>query len=86
MPTQPTLSAAQRRSGVGRQLLERATTECRRRGLVPILDVVDRFEPAIELYERAGWRRLGTMELELPDDTVLRAYVYAAPESSEDAG
>ncbi len=74
-----------RGSGIGRQLLDLATTECRRRGLVPILDVVDRFEPAIGLYEGAGWRRLGTVDVELPDGTNLREHVYVAPEPS-DAG
>jgi ribosomal protein S18 acetylase RimI-like enzyme len=71
---------AARRAGIGRQLLDQATTECRHRGLVPILDVVDRFDPAIELYERAGWRRLGFVDVELDDSTVLRLLVYAAPD------
>lgn len=74
-----------RRSGIGRRLLDRAVTECRRRGLVPILDVVDRFEPAIGLYERAGWRRLGSIELELPDGSELREHVYVAPDPGDDA-
>jgi len=74
-----------RRSGIGRQLLNYAATECRRRGLVPILDVVDRFEPAIGLYERAGWRRLGTVKVKLPDGTDLREHVYLAPDPSDDA-
>lgn len=73
---------AVRRSGLGRQLLDVATMECRRRGLMPILDVIDRCRPAIELYEGAGWRRLGTVELELPDESILRAHVYVAPSNS----
>ncbi|MEM7326576.1 MAG: GNAT family N-acetyltransferase [Actinomycetota bacterium] len=71
-----------RRSGIGRQLLDRAVTDCRRRGLVPILDVLDRFTPAMTLYERAGWRRLGMLELELPDDGWIRLHVYVAPDAS----
>ena len=71
---------AARRAGIGRQLLDQATTECRLRGLVPLLDVVDRFDSAIELYERAGWRRLGLVEVELDDNSVLRLLVYAAPD------
>ena len=74
---------AVRRAGIGRQLLDQATTECRDRGLVPILDVVDQFDPAIELYERAGWRRLGFVEVELADSTVLRLLVYAAPDPDD---
>ena len=74
-----------RRSGLGRQLLDHAATETRRRGLVPILDVVDRFAPAIGLYERTGWLRLGTVEVRLPDGTEMREHVYAAPDPSDHA-
>jgi ribosomal protein S18 acetylase RimI-like enzyme len=52
---------------------------------VPILDVVDRFAPAIGLYERAGWRRLGTVKVQLPDGTDLREHVYVAPDPGDDA-
>jgi len=71
-----------RRSGVGRQLLDHAETEARRRNLVPILDVVEHFDPAITLYERAGWTRLGTVVVNLPDGTTAHEHVYAAPAAS----
>jgi ribosomal protein S18 acetylase RimI-like enzyme len=74
-----------RRTGVGRHLLDRATAECRRRGLVPILDIVDRSDPAIGLYERSGWRRLGAVELELADGSDLRLLVFVAPDPSDDS-
>lgn len=74
---------AARRAGIGRQLLDRAVTDCQSRGLVPILDVVDRFGPAIGLYERAGWRRLGFVEVELDDDSLLRLLIYAAPDPGD---
>lgn len=74
-----------RRSGVGRRLLDHATADCRRRGLVPILDVVDRFEPAISLYENAGWSRLGAVDVRLPDGTEMREHVYAAPQARDHA-
>ncbi len=74
---------AVRRAGIGRQLLDQATTECRLRGLVPILDVVDHFDPAIELYERAGWHRIGFVEVELDDSSTLRLLVYAAPDPDD---
>lgn len=65
-----------RRSGVGRRLLDHAATECRSKGLVPVLDVVDRFTPAISLYERAGWVRLGAVDVQLPDGSKMREFVY----------
>lgn len=69
-----------RRTGLGRALLDHATSECRQRQLVPILDVVDGTDPAIALYERAGWRRLGAVSFTLPDGSELREHIYAAPE------
>lgn len=65
-----------RRRGVGAVLLDHAVADCRRRGLVPILDVVDRFAGAIALYESTDWRRLGEVEAELPDGSTLRELVY----------
>ncbi|MEM9132648.1 MAG: GNAT family N-acetyltransferase [Actinomycetota bacterium] len=65
-----------RRSGLGRRLLDIAVAECRRLGLLPVLDVVDRFEAAIALYEHVGWRRLGAVEFDIGDDRMLREYVY----------
>lgn len=70
----------QRRTGLGRRLLDHATDQCRRRQLAPILDVVDGTEPAIALYERAGWRHLGTVSFMLPDGSELTEHVYAAPD------
>ena len=74
------VASAARRSGLGRQLLDHAAAECRRRGMIPILDVVDRFDAAIALYERAGWTRLGSVDVHLPDGSPLREHVYAAPD------
>ncbi len=68
-----------RRMGVAQSLLRTAVSHAERLALVPILDVVDRFTPAIGLYEREGWRRLGTVEVELPDGTSFTEHVYAAP-------
>lgn len=65
-----------RRSGLGRTMLDHAAAACFERGLTPILDVVDRFAPAIALYERAGWSSLGSVEVQLGDSATLREYVY----------
>jgi ribosomal protein S18 acetylase RimI-like enzyme len=68
-----------RRRGIARELLDIAAAEARRRGLVPILDVVTRHEAAVALYENAGWTQLGTVDFELPDGTTVEEFVYRAP-------
>jgi GNAT superfamily N-acetyltransferase len=73
------VSPAVRRRGVGRRLLARATEAAAARGLVPILDVVASFAPAIALYERAGWVCLGAARFELPDGGTVDEVVYRAP-------
>ena len=68
-----------RREGVAQALLDVAVAEARRRELVPILDVVTRHEPAIALYERAGWNRIGEVSLCLPNGDEIEEIVYRAP-------
>lgn len=74
-----------RRVGVAKALLDTAEQDAVDRGLVPILDVVDRFAPAIALYERQGWKRLGTVSINLADDTTINEHVYAAPSRARNA-
>ena len=68
-----------RRRGVGGALLRTATDEARTRDLVPILDVVTRHDAAIALYHSAGWLRVGSVTLLLPDGSKLEEHVYRAP-------
>jgi GNAT superfamily N-acetyltransferase len=68
-----------RRSGIGRALLETAAQHARGRGLRPILDVVTRFQAAIDLYETSGWTRAGTVVAHVGDDITLEEFVYVAP-------
>ena len=71
---------AHRRAGVGEALLATAAGEARRRGLLPILDVSTSFEPAIALYERCGWQRLGSVQVAVgPDRPPFDEIVYALP-------
>jgi GNAT superfamily N-acetyltransferase len=68
-----------RRRGIAQALLAEATLEARSRGLWPVLDVVTTYPSALALYERAGWKRLGTIRLPMPDGTSIDEHVYAAP-------
>jgi hypothetical protein len=45
---------------------------------VPILDVAVQLSPAIALYERRGWTRLGRVTVALSDCT-LDEFVYVSP-------
>jgi GNAT superfamily N-acetyltransferase len=75
--------------GVGRMLLETATEAATTIARHPILDVWTELHGAIALYERAGWRRLGHVNLVFrepcgPDclhaGGSLRSFVYSAPD------
>jgi GNAT superfamily N-acetyltransferase len=68
-----------RRRGVARALLDEATREAHLRGLWPVLDVVTTYAPAVALYEREGWKRLGTIDHPMPDGSSIAEHVYAAP-------
>jgi GNAT superfamily N-acetyltransferase len=64
--------------GAGGALLSAATAEAVDRGLVPILDVGTHFAPAIALYEKHGWVRLGEVVLRFRD-VDLHEFVYVNP-------
>jgi GNAT superfamily N-acetyltransferase len=49
-----------RRQGLAHGLLETATGYAKERGLQPVLDVVADSHAAIALYERSGWKLVGT--------------------------
>lgn len=51
---------AVRGAGLGRELLAAASSHAMTSGLRPVLEVVDDAGPAIALYERSGWRLIGT--------------------------
>jgi GNAT superfamily N-acetyltransferase len=73
------VSPSARRRGIARRLLDIAVAEACRRDLVPILDVVTVYEPAVALYERAGWARLGSVSFSLPNGLTVEEFVYRAP-------
>jgi ribosomal protein S18 acetylase RimI-like enzyme len=63
----------------GERLLAAGCAEARRRDLSPVLDVFDRNRAAIALYRRLGWRRLGSVEFNLPGHGVELLHCYVAP-------
>ncbi|SEM01107.1 GNAT family N-acetyltransferase [Streptacidiphilus jiangxiensis] len=65
--------------GLGALLLAQATHEARSRGLHPVLDVVSTDTAAAELYRRAGWSLLATVEDEWAPDRRVTVHCYAAP-------
>ncbi|MCU1491730.1 MAG: putative GCN5-related N-acetyltransferase [Acidimicrobiaceae bacterium] len=69
-----------RRTGVGRHLLDAASTEARELGLWPVLDVLTRYEGANAFYDRCGWTRVGDVMVTLRDDTRFEEAVYVAPD------
>jgi GNAT superfamily N-acetyltransferase len=68
-----------RRTGLGRALLEHVTAAALAEGLVPVLDVVAEARKAIALYESAGWTRIGSADMTLPDGTTITELVYRGP-------
>ena len=70
------VAPAHRRTGLGLQLLQAATEEARRRGRTPVLDVATHFTAARRLYERAGWRRLGQVSVDVGDGRTFAEFVY----------
>lgn len=69
----------QRRTGVARTLLASAVEEAEELGRRPVLDVATHFVAAISLYERLGWRRAGTVTVDMGDRPPLDEHVYLAP-------
>ena len=71
---------AYRRGGMAALLLDAAVRDASDRGTWPVLDVVTTYDAAIALYERMGWRRLGTIAYPMPNGQPIDEHVYAAPE------
>ena len=70
-----------RRSGTAALLLRTAAADARRRGLHPILDVVATSAAPRALYEREGWRDVGTVRAVFGDGFSVDEAVYVAPDA-----
>ncbi len=64
---------------LGERLVWTATDEAHTAGRRLVLDVMTKDTAAIRLYERLGWRYLGSTCHEAGDDEFVPAYCYAAP-------
>ncbi len=72
-----------RRLGLGRALLDTAAGAARRLGRWPMLDVAVAHETAVVMYDRLGWRRIGTVTSTFFGGQALDEYVYLAPGTPE---
>lgn len=71
-----------RGAGVGGALLAAACAGAERRGLRPVLDVMDTAGEAMALYESRGWRRVGSVPWDAwGEATTLHYYVSPASEA-----
>ncbi len=75
------VSAAARRRGTAAKLLERAVDEAAAHGLRPVLEVEAGATAAIKLYERAGWRCIGTSAADwtAADGRIAQVRSYVGP-------
>jgi GNAT superfamily N-acetyltransferase len=72
------VAPTRRGEGTGARLLRTATVAAVDRGLAPILDVATHFKPAIALYEKLGWRRVGSVTVTFLEQD-LHEFVYVGP-------
>jgi GNAT superfamily N-acetyltransferase len=73
------VSPSVRRLGIGRSLLDVAAGHAVQLGLQPILDVVDRHEAAIRLYEKSGWTRAGKVKVTFGRRVHVDEFVFIGP-------
>ena len=69
--------------GVGSSLLRAAASRSVDIGRRPILDVHTALEPAIRLYERCGWVRIGIVAVTFQNGVTLDEFVYLAPDDTD---
>ena len=79
------VSPSARHRGVGHALLDAATAEAWKLGRRPILDVVTTLSAALRLYEKAGWRRIGTVQFQVPGGRSVPEHVFVGPVPSGEA-
>jgi GNAT superfamily N-acetyltransferase len=68
-----------RRRATGEHLMTAAQEYARNNGLRLVLDVMTKDTAAINLYERLGWRRIGTTDHDNGRGETIPAYCYVGP-------
>jgi len=76
------VSPDRRGDGLGGALLDAASARARRDGLRPVLDVVDTGGDAIALYERRGWRRVGSVAWDAWGEATTLHYYVSPPDGA----
>ncbi len=71
---------AERRSGIGRRLLEQAQAGAHERELPVELDVAENGTAAISLYRRLGWRVVGREPISWGGADATHVLIYRPPE------
>ncbi|WP_228034216.1 GNAT family N-acetyltransferase [Streptomyces spongiae] len=79
------VSAGARRRGVAARLLDKAIDVAEADGLRPVLEVEAGATAAINLYERAGWRYVGSSAADwiTADGRVAQMHSYIAPSGDQ---
>lgn len=72
-------SAARRRS-IGEQLAKAVATDQTLRGRRLVLDVMDKDQDAIRLYERLGLKKIGVATHRFGEGETITAYCYVVPQ------
>ncbi|AWL36441.1 N-acetyltransferase [Streptomyces sp. SM17] len=70
-----------RKHAVGESLMRAAMDYAEENGLRLVLDVMDKDEAAIRLYERLGWQFIGGATHQFGDDQQIPAKCYVWPAS-----
>ncbi|WP_207905653.1 GNAT family N-acetyltransferase [Nocardia alba] len=73
------VGSAGRNQGVGTLLVHTAMTYAKAQGKTLVLDVMEKDQAAIRLYERLGWRNIGSAVHRFGDNQQTTAQCYVAP-------
>ena len=73
------VTKAAHRKAIGEKLARAVVTDPAVRGKRLVLDVMDKDQDAIRLYERLGLQKIGTATHQFGDGQTIRAYCYVAP-------
>jgi ribosomal protein S18 acetylase RimI-like enzyme len=76
------VTKAARRKAIGEKLARAVVTDPEVRGKRLVLDVMEKDQDAIRLYERLGLRKIGTATHKFGEGQTITAYCYVVPDIS----